>query len=88
MNASLDPNCTYTTNESCQNYNYLNLDKQFWLITASSENSYDVYSVAYMGGITAKRASGTGGIRLVVRLKNNVFYKSGTGTEADPYILK
>ena len=88
MNASLDTNCTYTTNESCQNYNYLNLDKQFWLITASSENSYDVYSVAYMGGITAKRASGTGGIRLVVRLKNNVFYKSGTGTEADPYILK
>ena len=88
MNASLDSNCTYTTNESCQNYNYLNLDKQFWLITASSENSYDVYSVAYMGGITAKRASGTGGIRLVVRLKNNAFYKSGTGTEADPYILK
>lgn len=86
MNASLDTNCKTTTSSSCQNYNYLNISKQWWLMTASTEDTYSAYSV--YDGIYARKASSNAGIRLVVRLKNNVFYKSGTGTEADPYIVK
>ena len=86
MNASLDSNCKSTTSYSCQNYNYLNIDRQWWLITTAAENTYTAYAVYQ--GIDSKRASSGSGIRLVVRLKNSVFYKSGSGTEEDPYIVK
>ena len=88
MNASLDPKCTNTTNASCQNYNYLNSRYQYWLMTASTENSYHAYAISSGKGIMGSFASNSNGIRLVVRLKNNVFFKSGSGTEDDPYILK
>ena len=88
MNASLDTNCTNTISESCQNYNYLNSEYPYWLMTASSDLSYYVYAAGGYDAIYKSKASSKNSIRLVVRLKNNVFYKSGTGTEEDPYIVK
>lgn len=88
MNASLDTNCTNTISESCQNYNYLNSEYPYWLMTASSDLSYYVYAAGGYDAIYKSKASSKNSIRLVVRLKNNVFYKSGTGTEDDPYIVK
>ena len=44
MMASLDENCQTVLDRACQNYNYLTNGDKWWLITASSENTSDVYS--------------------------------------------
>src|SRR5699024_10653950 len=89
LNASLDTNCKATTDKSCQNYNYLKLSgTDWWLVTGSSLNSYEVYSVRSSGYLYETNASSYKKVRPTIMLNNNVMIKSGSGSEANPFILK
>ena len=89
LNASLDANCKATTDKSCQNYNYLKLSgTDWWLVTGSSLNSYEVYSVRSSGYLYETNAAGYKKVRPTIMLNNNVMIKSGSGSEANPFILK
>ena len=89
LNASLDANCKATTDKSCQNYNYLKLSgTDWWLVTGSSLNSYEVYSVRSSGYLYETNAAGYKKVRPTIMLNNNVMIKSGSGSESNPFILK
>lgn len=88
MNASIDTNCTSPSNASCQNYNYLITDTSWWLVTAATARSYDTYLVEANNGIKVTNTNMYARLRPVIHLNTNVLYKSGSGTEEDPYIVK
>jgi len=87
MNATVDTNCIKTTSASCQNYNYLKGDFDWWLLNGSSENSYSVYNVD-SGVVSMTQASQYSGIRPVIQLKNDVLYVSGNGSIDSPYTIR
>lgn len=86
MNASIDSNCTSTLRPDCQNYNYLNSDYTYWLLTGNSDNTDKVYVVSsYVYNKTADYESS---IRPVIHLNSNVMVESGKGTMNNPYIIR
>ena len=89
INASIDVNCKNTVSKSCQNYNYLKIkNTAWWLGTAPSFDTNDVYYVNENGYLLYSNASSLNIIRPTVMLNNNVMIRSGKGTESDPFILK
>lgn len=89
MNASIDTGCTTVSSKNCQNYNYLNGPKsEWWTLTPSTTNTYSAYMVSINNGIKETETYNYAAIRPVIYLNSNVLYKSGTGTETDPYIVK
>ncbi len=88
MNASIDPECTNPSSLNCQNYNYLVADYSWWLVTAASTNSHDAYMVEANNGIKTTNTNLYARLRPVIHLNSEVRYKSGSGTEEDPYIVK
>ena len=89
INASIDVNCKNTVSKSCQNYNYLKVkNTAWWLGTAPSFDTNDVYYVNENGYLLYSNASSLNIIRPTVMLNNNVMIRSGKGTESDPFILK
>lgn len=88
MMASLDENCQTVADRACQNYNYLNNDDKWWLITASNGNTSDVYGVSTSGVIDFGSASGYKSPRPVIMLDANVMLDSGKGTLEKPYTIK
>ena len=63
-----------------------NIGSYYWLASAYTSNYGDVWSV-YRNGSINDSSSHCWGWRPVVSLESGVYVKSGTGTEADPYIL-
>lgn len=89
VNASLDTNCQASGDRACKNYNYLVTSRnEWWLVTASSESTSEVYSVTTSGYVQATDANDYRRMRPVIMLNSNVMIQSGTGTAEDPYILK
>ena len=88
MFASVDPNCVRPDNKSCKNYNYLVNKKEWWLGTAFSDNSFNVYKVGAGGNVSLATANIYAYVRPVVMLNSNVRLASGSGTFDEPYILK
>lgn len=89
INASLDAKCVNTLSESCQNYNYLSdFEYDWWLVTADSTNTYDVYNVNEHAGIEQKHSSSGASLRPVIHLKSSAYYSSGNGTAKKPYHVK
>ena len=88
MTASLDENCQNVLSRACQNYNYLNNNQRFWLLTATTDNTSDVYGIETSGIIEIESASGYKSTRPVVMLDANVMLDSGKGTLEKPYKLK
>lgn len=89
MNASLDGLCQTTTSKECQNYNYLADNKyKWWTMTADMATTYDAFYVSTRGQIESDYASNNAEARYVVALSSDVLYKSGTGTNSDPYIVR
>lgn len=86
--ASVDPNCKSADTKSCKNYNYLVIKSDWWLMTASSDNTYDVFEVKTNGMVTKDYASNYALARPVVHLNSNVLYKSGKGTLTKPYKVR
>lgn len=88
MTASLDSNCKTTVDYSCQNYNYLVSSYKWWLVTASSENTSEAYSISTSGILENTTTSSYMYPRAVIMLDSNVLFKSGKGTESKPYKVK
>lgn len=89
LNASIDINCLSPLNESCKNYNYLDIyDYNWWTITALQETTRRVFNISSDGSIRTSKCSTNGYIRPVIHLANNVIYVSGDGTKDNPYKIK
>lgn len=88
MRASIDPNCTSSTSESCSNYNYIDgISSSLETVTAVADNTYQVYRIdSGMAGIID--ASKGFSIYPVVYIDKNALYASGNGTEENPYTLR
>lgn len=87
LQASLDKGCHTVDDSACGNYNWLaDLTPRIWMITADAETSSKVF-VLY-GLPTLNYASSYADINTVFNISGNVLYKSGTGTEEDPYLIK
>ncbi len=88
MRASLDENCKNILDRSCSNFNYLSSTSgnSEWSVTADPVNNKYVYE--FIGDTydlgTAKSEKY---VYPVVTLNEYAFYKSGSGTESDPYRL-
>lgn len=86
--ASIDPNCKTITSKTCQNYNYLDINKAWWLVTANSANTVSVYKVDNSGNVKSSEANTYAIVRPVIYLDSKVLYKSGNGTEQKPYKIR
>ena len=86
LEPSLDKNCTTTYAISCTNYNYLNRINTGWTLNVSNEKSYLVFN-SNGGAISTRNASSSNTIRPVININSNILYKSGTGTNEDPYVI-
>ncbi len=89
MRASMDENCKVLTDLSCANYNYLSSSDygSEWGLTPTTQNNYKVYY--YTGtSVSLTKTSNQKKLRFIVYLNKHTFYKSGTGTSTDPYIIK
>lgn len=92
MNASLDTKCVKTVSPECQNYNYLStqgpdVSSTYWLLTATTENSFTVYRVLN-GSLQNVRGNSNAIVRPVIYLQDDVIFNGGTGTLANPYVMK
>lgn len=88
INASIDVNCQTAENKSCQNYNYLVKNFNWWLTTPVTNTTDRAYSVNTKGEINASPTADYYNVRPVIKLNSTVAITGGTGTESDPYILK
>lgn len=86
VNASLDSNCSINNTVTCQNYNFLNLPG--WTANAYSGNTYSAYYIDADEGIQLSETFISRAIRPIISLKKDVYYHSGTGTMADPYMIR
>ena len=88
LSASRDYLCLETMSSNCSNYNYLTIAKnKWWLLNGTNEISAKVYYVNQTGDLRLDYASTRKNIRYVITLPNEVLYKSGNGTEKDPYTI-
>jgi hypothetical protein len=89
MNASLDSNCSYTTDATCSNYNYLmNFEYNFWLITADKNTTYNVYQALEGEGVYTSKAIYSSYVRPVIAISPDAIYISGDGSSSKPYKFK
>ena len=88
MRTSLDENCTGMKNNSCTNFNYLSeTQKTEWVITNDASTNYTAYK--FDGSrFESDKTKQVRILYVVINLNEYSFYKSGNGTEEDPYIIK
>jgi hypothetical protein len=88
MAASLDENCTTTISKSCINYNFLaTYNSTSWALTALSDDTKSALRYS-RNGLRKTEASISSKLNLTAFISKRAFYKSGTGTLTDPYIMK
>ena len=88
MASSLDENCTTTLARSCTNYNFLaTFNSSSWSITAVEDDSKSAFRYS-KEGLRKTEASISSKLYLTAFISKRVFYKSGTGTLKDPYIIR
>ena len=84
---AMDYNEAYAiTNNKDNTTGIRNTGAMYWLASASTSNAGYVWGV-YLNGEMATGSDYCWGVRPIVSLTSGVYIKSGTGTEADPYIL-
>ena len=90
MLASLDPTCLKVGDAQCQNYNYLAnpLKESFWTLTGNNSNTYEVWKIRGNGQMQLDFASSKAALRYTFALDKHTLFKSGTGTEKDPYLIR
>lgn len=89
MNASLDGLCKKTASYECQNYNYLtDFKDKWWTMTADMKDTYSVFYVSYRGVLESYYANSTAINRYVIALNQDVLFKSGDGTNENPYEIR
>ena len=87
LQASLDENCNSTTAISCQNYNWMaEIKDKIWTVNGDSDTTSRVwYKSFYMN---KSNASSFHTIDAVFNIPANITYVKGSGTNADPYIIR
>lgn len=86
--ASLDASCKTPLDGTCQNYNYLVSNYNWWTATGDITNTYKTFVVQMSGSLYNTRSSSEAVVREVLRLTENVVYVSGNGSLENPYIIK
>lgn len=90
MRASIDEQCNSLSNRSCSNFNYLAkvLDEGGgWTLTPVPATTDQIY-VFDGRSFSTETAKSKRNIYLTINLSPYVYYRSGTGTESDPYIIR
>lgn len=90
--ASIDPNCSNTFARSCANYNYFTTlgnksSYSYTTLTAVLDNTYQYYRIRY-GEVETAKTSSSNLLHPVIYINNNTIYSSGSGTLADPYVVR
>ena len=84
---AMDYNEAYAiTNNTNNTTGIRNTGAYYWLASAYTSNFYSVWNVSSSGIMNTDNIY-CWGVRPIVSLTSGVYIKSGTGTEADPYIL-
>lgn len=83
---SLDNTCVSVFDGACTNYNYFEDISVGWTMTAGLNKTYTVFT-ANQASLEVKNASSNNTIRPVININSDTLYKSGNGTEKDPYII-
>ena len=84
--SSLDEGCTDSTKRQCTNYNFLaNFNTNYWTLTASTDNTYDVFYIDRLPQTVNSRKLSS--IKLVINVSGEINYKKGTGTLENPYVI-
>ena len=88
MRASIDPNCTSTSDLSCTNYNFFDsISSDFDTLTAVADDTYQFYFVDD-GVLDVKKASSNFSFYPVIYIDKNTLYAAGDGTEENPYTVR
>ena len=75
------------TNSTGGTYGIRSTGAYYWLASAYTSRDVSVWNVNYIGSMNYYDGIYCWGVRPIVSLTSGVYIKSGTGTEADPYIL-
>lgn len=67
--------------------NYLNINKEFYLLTANSDSTDIVYAISENNEVESLYANKVAGVRPVIYVNYNTM-ATGMGTKEDPYIIK
>ncbi len=87
--ASLDKTCQKPEDLQCQNYNYLaETNRSWWTSTGASDTTFRSYIIKTKGAIDDVLCSSKAGIRPIITIDSETFARGGTGTQADPYVVK
>ena len=87
LQASLDSNCSFTTDGNCRNYNWMSNTKQAtWTLTANVENSTTAFLLSGLPKINSCSSMST--ILVTFNLTDKAIYVKGDGTQTKPYEFK
>lgn len=88
LRASLDSNCKVAESLSCLNYNYLSgYTTNSWSITSNANNTNKTFS--FGGGVMDSfKSDREKKLYVTAYINKRAFFKSGTGTSDDPYIIR
>lgn len=86
---SIDKDCTANDKLACNNYNYLFTltDGDYFTLTANADNTSEILTISY-GEIVSDKAEESNTLYPVIYVDKNILYKSGSGTQEDPYIVR
>lgn len=88
IRTSLDTNCKTPDNKSCLNYNYLSLySSTSWTLTGDAVNTNKAFT--FGGGVSdISKTDRDRRLFVTAYINKRAFFKSGTGTSDDPYIIR
>ena len=69
------------------NLNWLKYSNTEWTLTKRTSLEGYVFNIVHTGSLSSSACYGGAQIRPTLYLKSDVYYISGTGTQADPYII-
>jgi prepilin-type N-terminal cleavage/methylation domain-containing protein len=88
LNATTESTCVQHYQFQCRNQNYLYNKTSFWSLNGFFSNSCLVRDVNIVGSADSNSAYNSYGVRPVVLLKSTILISGGSGTQADPYVIK
>jgi hypothetical protein len=88
LNATLESTCTQDYQFQCRNQNYLYNKTYFWSLNGKTSESWLVRHVFSSGFVSSDGTNASDGVRPVVNLKSTILISEGSGTQADPYVIK
>lgn len=86
--ASLDENCKEIGSGACTNYNYLkSVISTSWTSIGVADDTYEAYYISD-GYVSYLNSNKNNSYNWIVYLSGEELYRSGSGTEEDPYVIE